>query len=195
MQHIAECVDQDQAPGPRTCLGLALSKSRLIPGAEMIDSPTASWPGLSRPSPPARSLRKMQSQSAKSDEDSRVKPGYDGGWQRVQYVNTKGGWYYLSKAALSAVRRRSSWTAAPHPPFCRRQLRNGAEPFDHRTCDVCSGLPPEPVSPASASPLLFARNGHVRCHPMAHVDPPTPSNHHRRGEAMRDWQIILGQAA
>ena len=37
----------------------------------------------------------MQSQSAKSDEDSRVKPGYDGGWQRVQYVNTEGCWYYI----------------------------------------------------------------------------------------------------
>jgi len=25
MQHIAECVDQGQVPGPRTCLGLTLS--------------------------------------------------------------------------------------------------------------------------------------------------------------------------
>jgi len=25
MQHIAECVDQGQVPGPRTCLGLTVS--------------------------------------------------------------------------------------------------------------------------------------------------------------------------
>jgi hypothetical protein len=29
-----------------------------------------------------------------SDGDSRVKPGYDGVWQRVQYVNGKGGWHH-----------------------------------------------------------------------------------------------------
>jgi hypothetical protein len=49
-----------------------------VPNAEMIDSPTAGWLGLTQPLLPTSALRKMQCWSATIRMGMGVKPGHDG---------------------------------------------------------------------------------------------------------------------